>query len=84
MTFEIIALDKARGGRVKKEADLRGTPMPAPMAPCAALVARSTLAIPYSRKVAQGRNGERANASFNERPTATPWWLRPLKPRGSD
>jgi hypothetical protein len=55
MNFEIIALDKARGGRVKKEAHLRGTPIPAPMAPFATLVARSTLAIPYAPKVAQGQ-----------------------------
>lgn len=40
MTFEIIALDKARGGRVKKETHLR---------------ARSTLATPTRPGAAQGQ-----------------------------
>jgi hypothetical protein len=69
MTFEIIALDKAKGGRVKKEAHLRGTPMPARMAPFATRLARSTLAIPYSPKVAQGQGtaSEPTHRSTNAR-----------------
>jgi hypothetical protein len=45
--FEIVAADKAGGGRAEKETHLRGgTSIAAPIHPFATLAARSTLASP--------------------------------------